>query len=124
MDQIKNSTSSSLSSQNLVRFLTQQLLEKKAQDITVIDLTKKSHFADYFIIASGTSSRHLDSMSEDLVIALKQKNISSSLSGKGNNYEGMLCNWVLIDVGDVVVHLFKPETREFYDLEKLWNESK
>ena len=89
----------------------------KAKDIVSIDLKKKSYIADYMIIASGTSSRHLQSLSENLVSELKKIGINNCrIEGKDSS------DWKLVDVIDIIVHIFHPEKREFYDLEKMWSE--
>ena len=89
----------------------------KAQNITFIDLKNKSYIADYMIIASGTSSRHLQSLSEILVAELKKLGIEGCrIEGKQSN------DLKLVDAHDVIVHIFHPEKREFYDLEKMWSE--
>ena len=89
----------------------------KAKDIVSIDLKKKSYIADYMIIASGTSSRHLQSLSENLVPELKKIGINNCrIEGKDSS------DWKLVDVIDIIVHIFHPEKREFYDLEKMWSE--
>jgi len=89
----------------------------KAKNIISIDLKKKSYIADYMIIASGTSSRHLQSLSENLVSELKKIGVTGCrIEGKESN------NWKLVDAIDIIVHLFHPEKREFYDLEKMWSE--
>ena len=89
----------------------------KAKDIVSIDLKKKSYIADYMIIASGTSSRHLQSLSENLVTELKKIGINNCrIEGKNSS------DWKLVDAIDIIVHIFHPEKREFYDLEKMWSE--
>ena len=91
--------------------------DNKAQSIISIDLKNKSYIADYMIIASGTSSRHLQSLSEILVNELKILGISDCrIEGKDSN------DWKLVDAHDVIVHIFHPEKREFYNLEKMWSE--
>ena len=92
------------------------LEDDKAQAITAIDLAGKSTLADFMVIASGTSARHLSAMSDHLVERLKAADAPKAMvDGKDQG------DWVLIDAGDVIVHLFRPEVREFYNLEKLWN---
>jgi len=86
----------------------------KAEDITVIDLSGKSTFADTMIVASGRSPRHVGAMADHLVQKLKQQGLRVQVEGMNT------CDWVLIDAGDVVVHLFRPEVRAFYNLEKMW----
>jgi ribosome-associated protein len=89
----------------------------KAKDIVSIDLKKKSYIADYMIIASGTSSRHLQSLAENLVSELKKIGIyNCRIEGKNSN------DWKLVDAIDIIIHIFHPEKREFYDLEKMWSE--
>ena len=89
----------------------------KAQNITCIDLKNKSYIADYMVIASGTSSRHLQALSEILIVQLKKLGIDNCrIEGKESN------EWKLVDAHDVIVHIFHPEKREFYDLEKMWSE--
>ena len=89
----------------------------KARNITCIDLKNKSYIADYMVIASGTSSRHLQSLSEILVAQLKKIGINNCrIEGKDSS------DWKLVDAHDVIVHIFHPEKREFYDLEKMWSE--
>ena len=89
----------------------------KAQSIISIDLKNKSYIADYMIIASGTSSRHLQSLSEILVNELKVLGINDCrIEGKDSS------DWKLVDAHDVIVHIFHPEKREFYNLEKMWSE--
>ena len=91
--------------------------DNKAQSITAINLKNKSYIADYMIIASGTSSRHLQSLSEILVNELKKNGIENCrIEGKDSN------DWKLVDAHDVIVHIFHPEKREFYALEKMWSE--
>lgn len=89
----------------------------KAQNITTIDLKNKSYIADYMIVASGTSSRHLQSLSEILVSELKKLGLNNCrIEGKDSS------DWKLVDAYDVIVHIFHPEKREFYNLEKMWSE--
>ena len=101
-----------------IKFNIENILDdNKAQNITSIDLKNKSYIADYMIIASGTSSRHLQSLSEILVTELKK------LGLRGCRIEGRdSSDWKLVDAHDVIVHIFHPEKREFYDLEKMWSE--
>ena len=91
--------------------------DDKAQKVVVIDLKGKTAIADYMVVASGTSQRQVSTMAEHLRKKLK------SLGVKNVAVEGMSQgDWVLIDGGDVIVHLFRPEIREFYELEKLWGD--
>jgi len=89
----------------------------KAQDIVTIDLKDKSSMADYMIIASGTSSRHIQSLSDQVLEKLKDNGIKNSkIEGKESN------EWKLVDGIDLIVHIFHPEKRKFYELEKIWSE--
>ena len=89
----------------------------KAQDIVTIDLKDKSSMADYMIIASGTSSRHIQSLSEQVLEKLKDNGIKDSkIEGKEST------EWKLVDGIDLIVHIFHPEKRKFYELEKMWSE--
>ena len=91
--------------------------DNKAQNIISIDLKNKSYIADYMVIASGTSSRHLQSLSEILVSELKKLGLQNCrIEGRESK------DWKLVDTQDVIVHIFHPEKREFYDLEKMWSE--
>jgi len=99
-------------------YIEKILDNNKAQNITCIDLKNKSYIADYMVIASGTSSRHLQALSEILVSQLKKLGISDCrIEGKESN------DWKLVDAHDVIIHIFHPEKREFYDLEKMWSEA-
>ena len=89
----------------------------KAQNIITIDLKDKSSMADYMIIASGTSSRHIQSLSEQVLDKFKDKGIKNSkIEGKESS------EWKLVDGIDIIVHIFHPEKRKFYELEKMWSE--
>ena len=100
----------------LETLILDRLDDEKAQDIVFIDLKDKSSFADALVIASGRSHRHVGAMADHLLRNLKDK-------GHGRaRVEGLPhCDWVLIDAGDVVVHLFRPEVRAFYNIEKIWS---
>ena len=89
----------------------------KAQDIVTIDLKDKSSMAEYMIIASGTSSRHIQSQSEQVLEKLKDNGIKNSkIEGKESS------EWKLVDGIDLIVHIFHPDKRKFYELEKIWSE--
>ena len=89
----------------------------KAQNIVSIDLKDKTSIADYMIIASGTSSRHIQSLSEQVLEKFKDNGlINSKIEGKESN------EWKLVDGIDLIVHIFHPEKRKFYELEKIWSE--
>ena len=91
--------------------------DNKAQNIVTIDLKNKTYIADYMIVASGTSSRHLQSLSEILVTELKKIGLNNcNIEGRESN------DWKLVDAIDIIVHIFHPEKRDFYDIEKMWSE--
>ena len=102
---------------NIKNNIEKILDDNKAKNITSINLKNKSYIADYMIIASGTSSRHLQALSEILVTQLKRLGLDNCrIEGKDSN------DWKLVDAQDIIVHIFHPEKREFYDLEKMWSE--
>ena len=102
---------------NLKEIIVKTLDSNKALDIISIDLANKSSMADYMIIASGTSSRHLQSLSEQVLEQFKKNGVlNSKIEGKDSN------DWKLIDGIDLIVHIFNPEKRKFYELEKIWSE--
>ena len=89
----------------------------KAAEIVSINLKGKTSIADFMIIASGNSSRHIQALSEILIFELKKKGIKNCrLEGRGST------DWKLIDAIDIIIHIFHPEKRKFYDLEKMWSE--
>ena len=101
----------------LKTIIEQTLNDNKAIDVSSIDLKDKSSIADYMIVASGTSSRHLQALSEIILEKLKKEGISNCrLEGKDSN------EWKLIDGIDIIIHIFNPEKRKFYNLEKMWSE--
>ena len=102
---------------DLKQIIINTLDTNKAQDIISINLKDKSSMADYMIIASGTSSRHIQSLSEQVLEKFKDNGINNSkIEGKDSN------EWKLVDGIDVIVHIFHPEKRSFYELEKMWSE--
>ena len=99
----------------LLELITSTLTDEKAEDIISIDLRGKTAMADYMVICSGRSSRQVAALSEKLTQKVKESfNRTSKVEGKDQS------DWVLIDTGDVIVHVFRPEVREFYQLEKMW----
>ncbi len=92
------------------------LADAKAEGVVTIDLAGKSSIADHMVIASGRSHRHVGAIADRVLKRLKEDG-----HGRGR-VEGMPgCDWVLIDAGDVIVHVFRPEVRDFYNLEKMWS---
>jgi ribosome-associated protein len=95
--------------------ILKSLDDDKAEEVVQIDLRGKSAMGDYMVICSGRSSRQVSAIAEKLVDRLKQDHgVPSRIEGKETG------DWVLIDTGDVIVHVFRPEVREFYQLEKMW----
>ena len=93
------------------------LSDNKAAEIKSINLKDKTSIADFMIVASGNSSRHIQALSEILLDKLKKKGINNCrLEGRDSN------EWKLIDAKDIIIHIFHPEKRKFYDLEKMWSE--
>ena len=103
------------SSANLLKMIQDTLDDAKAENTLAIDLTGKTSLADAMVVTTGRSNRHVSAIADQVVEALKvagQKNI---------RVEGQpQCDWVLIDAGDVILHVFRPEVRSFYNLEKMW----
>ena len=102
---------------NLKSIILDTLDSNKALDIISIDLKNKSSMADYMIIASGTSSRHIQALSEQVLGKLRDNGVKNSkIEGKESS------DWKLVDGIDLIVHIFNPEKRKFYELEKMWAE--
>tara|TARA_X000000368_G_scaffold182394_1_gene144032 strand:+ start:814 stop:1164 length:351 start_codon:yes stop_codon:yes gene_type:complete len=102
---------------NLKKIVLKTLDSNKALDIVTIDLANKSSIADYMIIASGTSSRHIQALSEQVLEQFKNNGIiNCKIEGSESS------DWKLIDGIDLIVHIFNPEKRKFYELEKMWSE--
>ncbi len=102
---------------DLKKSIIETLDLNKAHDVISIDLRDKSSMADYMIIASGTSSRHIQSLSEQVLEKLKDNGLKDSkIEGKDS------AEWKLVDGIDLIIHIFHPEKRKFYELEKIWSE--
>ena len=102
----------------ILKLITTSLDDDKAENILTIPLQGKSAMADYMVVASGTSSRQVTAMAEHIEFKLKQNKIAIL------GLEGLRqADWVLIDANDVIVHLFRPEVREFYGLERMWSDN-
>ena len=105
-----------LSLPQIERLILTSLDANKAEHIVSIDLTGKSDVADRMVVASGTSSRHVGALADYVVEALKRAGFEHvPVEGKES------CDWVLVDAGDVIVHIFKPDAREHYNIEKMWS---
>ncbi len=104
-----------LDSASLAKIVFASLDDSKAEDIVTLDIRAKSSLADVMIVASGRSHRHVGAIADRLIQDLEAKGTSDI------RVEGLPhCDWVLIDIGDVLVHVFRPEVRGFYNLEKMW----
>jgi ribosome-associated protein len=101
--------------ERILKIIQETLDDGKAEDIVTIDLRGKTSIADEMVIASGTSNRHVAALAEQVHMNLKKEGIVSIMEGEEK------ADWVLIDAYDVIVHIFRPEVREFYALEKMWN---
>ena len=100
----------------LLNSIIEELSDNKAVDIVSIDVQKKTTITDHLIFATGTSNRHIHSLSRSVYEKLKKIGYKNSVI-EGDNSSG----WIVIDTGDVIVHLFKKESRDFYNLEKMWS---
>lgn len=105
-------------SQTILSLILQELDDDKAENVVTIPLAGKSDIADAMVIASGRSQRHVGAMADKVLRRLKDAGLGRArIEGKS------ACDWVLIDAEDVIVHLFRPEVREFYNLERVWSEA-
>jgi ribosome-associated protein len=107
---------SSHDSDQLLARITSWLDDAKAEKVVAIDIKRKSSIGDYMVVASGRSDRHVGAIAEQLQAKLRDEGYGRvRIEGRPQ------CDWVLIDVGDIIVHVFRPEVREFYNLEKMWS---
>ena len=100
--------------EKILAIVEKTLEDNKADDVVVMDLRGKTSLASYMVVASGTSQRHVASLAEKVQQNLKAEGYKSTSEGEER------ADWVLIDAFDVIIHLFKPEVREFYNIEKMW----
>jgi ribosome-associated protein len=109
---------STISPERLAEQIGEIALDKKAEDVVIIDIREVSSIADYFVVASGSSEIHIKSITDEIVTKLKAKGMPvwHVEGGSGSR-------WILLDYVDVVVHIFHPESRSFYQLEKLWGDA-
>jgi ribosome-associated protein len=103
-----------LDASEILRLILTRLDDMKAEDILTIDLRDKSTIGDYMVVSSGRSQRHVGAVADRVVEDLHKVGIAARIEGVPH------CDWVLIDAGDVIVHVFRPEVRAFYTLEKMW----
>src|SRR5215469_3423111 len=103
-----------LDAEGILRLVLARLDDMKAEDNLTIDLRDKSSIGDYMVVSSGRSQRHVGSVADRVIEDLHKVGIAARVEGVPH------CDWVLIDAGDVIVHVFRPEVRAFYNLEKMW----
>jgi ribosome-associated protein len=103
-----------IDAEEILRLVLARLDDMKAEDILTIDLRDKSSIGDYMVVSSGRSQRHVGSVADRIAEDLHKAGIAVRIEGVPH------CDWVLIDAGDVIVHVFRPEVRSFYNLEKMW----
>lgn len=106
-----------METKTLVEKIVKVLDEKKAEDIKVIKISELTVLADYFIIANGTSNTHVRSLAEEV------EDVLSKEGTQARNIEGRSTGWILLDYNDVVVHVFTPHDRDYYNLERLWQDA-
>ena len=112
---VKTSKTALLAVDDVLTAVMNNLEESKAEDLVTIDIKEKSALADYMVIVSGRSNRHVGAIADHLLRELKNIGAGSA------KVEGLQsADWVLIDTGDIIIHVFRPEVREFYALEKMW----
>ena len=108
-----------LAADETLNLILSRLDDMKAEETVTIDLRGKSSISDYMIVTSGRANRHVGAIAENVAKGLKENGFAAP------HVEGLPnCDWVLIDSGDVIVHVFRPEVREFYNLEKMWTSEK
>jgi ribosome-associated protein len=103
-----------LDAEEILRLVLARLDDMKAEDTLTIDLRNKSSIGDYMVVASGRSQRHVGSLADRVVEDLHEAGVATRVEGVPH------CDWVLIDAGDVIVHVFRPDVRAFYNLERMW----
>lgn len=106
-----------MESAELKQFVIDKVEDLKAKDVVVLDISERSNIADFMVVCSGTSKTHVKAIAENLVVEAKRGNLHI------NGVEGRESSeWVLVDLGDVILHVMQDKTRDFYELEKLWTE--
>ncbi len=113
-ERVSQPGSSIPAAQETLQIVLAQLDEMKAEDIVTIDLHGKTSIGDYMVVSSGRSNRHVASIADRVIDGLGRVGIKARIEGLPH------ADWVLIDAGDVIVHVFRPEVRAFYNLEKMW----
>jgi len=117
MKKSRKSTPTPMQPEAIKKFALLALDDLKAENVVVIDVRDYASFTDFMIFASGKSSRHVKSIASEVIEAAKSNNLSP-LGIEGED----VGEWILVDLGDVIVHIMLPDTRQFYELEKLWGE--
>ncbi|MBD3657848.1 MULTISPECIES: ribosome silencing factor [Marinobacter] len=107
-----------MQAEQLKDLVVKALDDVKAQDISVIDVRDRTSVTDYMVLASGTSNRHVKSLADSVVTEARDNGVRTASVEGGN-----VSDWILVDLGDVVVHVMMPATREFYDLERFWRDA-
>jgi ribosome-associated protein len=103
-------------SETLLAHVLNWLDEAKAENVVTIDIRNKSSLGDYMVVASGRSDRHVGAVAEQIQRKLKEEGYGKArIEGQAH------CDWVIVDIGDIIVHVFRPEVREFYNLERMWS---
>lgn len=106
-----------MQTEQLKQLVIESLEEMKGNDIVVLDVSENTSVTDYMIIASGTSNRHVASLANNVTVKVKDNGVRPlGVEGQSGS------EWVLVDLGDIVVHVMQPATRQFYDLERLWSD--
>ncbi len=100
--------------EEILRLVLHRLDDMKAEDTITINLRDRTSIGDYMVVSSGRSNRHVGSVADRVIEDLRQAGVRARVEGMPH------CDWVLIDAGDVIVHVFRPEVRDFYNLEKMW----
>ncbi|MDN6320833.1 MAG: ribosome silencing factor [Marinobacter sp.] len=107
-----------MQAEQLKNLIVNALEDVKAQDVSVVDVRDRTSVTDFMVLASGTSNRHVKSLADSVVVDAKEQGVRvNSVEGGGGS------DWILVDMGDVVVHVMLPATREFYDLERFWRDA-
>jgi ribosome-associated protein len=103
-----------IDAEEILRLVLHRLDDMKAEDTITINLRDRSSIGDYMVVSSGRSNRHVGSVADRVIEDLRNAGVRAQVEGMPH------CDWVLIDAGDVIVHVFRPEVRDFYNLEKMW----
>ncbi len=106
-----------MQAEQLKDLVVNSLEDVKAKDISIIDVRDRTSVTDFMVLASGTSNRHVRSLADSVIAQVKEQGVRT-----GNVEGASVSDWILVDLGDVVVHVMMPATREFYDLERFWRD--